>query len=148
MRKKFSQALYDQNDQLATGVISGYLAQWGLVAEPNPNRYGVDLLVRKPDEPDHFLAVECEIKRVWTGDSFPYQTIQLPERKGKYRNVPQQLEYWILNADCTSAIIIPEFLLDEHKPVVVPNKYIRWGEKFYQLPIDECVIIQIREGNE
>jgi len=146
MRKKFSKALYQQNDALATGVIAGYLSQWGLVAEHNTDKYGVDLLVRKPDDKDYFLAVECEIKRVWHGPDFPYDTIQLPERKGKYRNTPHQLEYWILNSDCSSVIIIPEFLLDQYEPVVVPNKYVRWGEKFYQIPMTECLLIQLGDS--
>ncbi len=148
MRKRFSKELYQANDARATGVISGYLSQWGLVAEQNPNKYGVDLLVRRPESPEHFLGVECEIKLVWSGPEFQYDTIQLPERKGKYRAIPQPLEYWILNRECTHVIVIPEYLLDSFEPVVVPNKYIRWGEKFYQIPVAECVQLQLGEEVE
>jgi len=139
MRKPFDRKLFEQNDALARNAVTYHLFVNGLIAEPHTDRYGIDLVVRSPESPDVIYGVECEIKRVWTGPKLPYSTIQLPERKRKYLNNPWPIEYWILNNELTHAIVIPGGLVEAAKPVVVANKFVRWGEKFYQIPVADCI---------
>lgn len=143
MRKPFSKELFATNDELARNAVIYHLFMGGLLAEPHTDRYGIDLTVRKPESRQILYGVECEIKRVWNGPVLPYATIQLPERKKKYLNNPWPIEYWILNSTQTHAIIIPGHLVEQSEPVIVPNKYVRWGEKFYQIPVSECNLIEL-----
>lgn len=107
------------------------------MVEDNPDKYGVDLFVRGglADR-----AIEVEVKRVWTGATFPWNTVQLPERKHKYLLQGLPVEYWLLNNDLTSAIVIYGSSLSKYEPVEVPNKYLRKGERFYQIPVNECTL--------
>lgn len=142
--KKFDLQLYQQNDLLARSVTIQYLRTEGLVAEDNPDPYGVDLLVRLPDERTYIYAVEVEVKRVWNaGTAFPWPTIQVPTRKLKYTNQPLWVEYWILRSDLQAAVVIPEGVLVNSPRREVPNKYISKGEYFYRVPITECIQLDL-----
>lgn len=148
IRKPFDKALFEKNDALARQAVSQYLRSHGVTISPNPDQYGVDLFEMEDDEfdgPYPVLGIECEIKRVWSGPDFPWDTIQLPERKAKYRNGIIDVDYYLLNSECTHAIVIPGYLLDEHIPVEVPNKYVSKGERFYQIPVIACRKVDLSE---
>lgn len=147
MRKPFDKALFEKNDALARQAVSQFLRAHGIVVRPNPDQYGVDLFEIEdfPEGPAPVLGIECEIKRVWSGATFPWDTIQLPERKAKYRSAALDVDYWLLNSECTHAIVIPGYLLDEHIPVEVPNKYVSKGERFYQIPVAQCRKVDLSE---
>jgi len=144
-RKPFDRQLFAENDRKARVAVVTYLHGEGLVAFDNPDTdYGVDLYVRHPDSPEVIYAVEAEIKRVWSGDTLPWDSVQLPARKFKYiqmTHVP--VEYWILNQELTHAIIIHEKSLVDREPVEVYNKYVARGELFYRIPISECNVINL-----
>jgi hypothetical protein len=53
------------------------------------------------------------------------------------------VDYWILNAECSHALIIPGDIVAASKPKVVKNKYVPKGEKFYQIPVTLCVYIKL-----
>lgn len=160
VHKKFSQKLFDQNDELARATITKFLESRNLEVRPNPNKFGVDLYVYHPapsnspdganvesvgQKADPFYAVECEIKRVWHGSVLPWSTVQLPWRKKKYSDdeaVP--VEYWILNNELTHAIVIYEAELTDKRLTEVRNKYVDRGEYFYQIPLDVCSIVELK----
>lgn len=148
--KKFDINLYRQNDERARILVASTLRAEGLDVADNPDQYSVDLLVSKPGSPNPFLAVECEIKRVWESGWFPghWNTLQIPARKRKYIDQsPYWVEYWVLNAAGTHAMIVPEDLLVRSPLVVVSNKYVPNGEKFYQVPVSECIQVELYLGN-
>jgi hypothetical protein len=144
-QKRFSQKLFDQNDSLARAAITKYISEtMGLIVEPNPNKYGVDLYVFDKSSDDPKYSVECEIKRVWNGPKLPWTTVQLPYRKLKYaEQEASPVEYWILNSQLTHAIVIYEKELLDNRLVHVRNKYVSEGEYFYQVPLDHCSIVQL-----
>lgn len=151
VRKAFDRQLFAENDARARAVVTKQLEAYGHFVVPNDNQYGIDLLVWETagawgEGLPPFLGVECEIKRVWTSDVLPWRTVQLPERKRKYLSPQYCTQFWILNAPCTHVIIIPGALLDDHKPVEVPNKYVARKEMFYQLPVSECQVLKLDTG--
>lgn len=143
MRKPFDKQLFAENDARARAVVTEYItSRHSVTITPNPDQYGVDLLVTGGLKD---WAIECEIKRVWSGPNFPWVTIQLPERKAKYRKKGREVEYWILNNELTHAIVIPGQNLDEHIPVEVPNVLVSRGERFYQIPVALCRKVDLSE---
>lgn len=141
VRKPFDRTLFAENDARARLAVTRHLQSFGDVIAPNQNQFGVDLFCITP-EGEQYQA-ECEVKRVWSGPDFPWQTVQLPQRKAKYRQGGAATYYYVLNSECTHAIVIPDELLDQYPPVEVPNKYVAGGEYFYQLPVDECGIVEL-----
>lgn len=132
--KPFSKALYSEFDKAKGSVLDFLGESWSI----NPDQYG-------PDLTDGVKWVEVEIKTHWkTPPKFPYPTVQLPERKGKWKHL--NIEYWILNPEATHAVVIPASALLEEFLIEVPNKYVVSGEKFYQIPIELCKILNLKTG--
>lgn len=133
IKKRFDHELYKQNDQKAKKAVLKYLGKgW----KENPKRTDVDLT--------NFIGtafVECEIKQRFTGKEFPYETVQLPERKNKWKHL--NVRYFILNKECTHAVIIYPKSLKKNRLKEVPNKYVFKGEYFYQIPVKECDVIKL-----
>ena len=141
-RKPFSRELFAANDTLARGIVTAQFAALGIRLVPHTKRYGIDLVLMNSSGVIE-LGVECEIKRVWSGPVFPYETIQLPERKKKYLSPDYPIEYWLLNNEQTHAIVIPGALVAAATPVEVRNKYVWRGELFYQIPIVDCRLVKL-----
>lgn len=132
-RKRFDRELYLLNDQKAKKAVLKYLGKgWG----ENPKKTGVDLV-----NIINTAFVECEIKQRFIGKEFPYETVQLPERKGKWKDL--NIRYFILNKQCTYAIIIYPKSLKDSRLKEVPNKYVFKGEYFYQIPVKECDLVKL-----
>lgn len=139
LTKRFDQKLFEENDAAARHAVTQYLlATSDVIVENNPDKYGVDLLVTGGLQD---YAIECEIKRVWKGADFPWNTVQLPARKQKFSELGIPVEYWILNADLTYAMLIRSDVLQHLTPVEVPNKYVARGEMFYQIPLTSCSLV-------
>ena len=88
VRKPFDKKLYEKYDRLAKVACKEHLKKKGFVAVDHHNKYAQDLIASKADEwgvnySDPF-CVECEVKVVWSGPNFPYNTVQLPQRKKKF----------------------------------------------------------------
>jgi hypothetical protein len=141
--KKFDKKLFDANDPKARELaIKFFKKSQGFAAKPNPDKYGVDLLLFKEDK--HVAFAECEIKRVWKGKDFPYGSVQFPERKAKYvyqNNLP--VVFIMFNADCNRALLVNGQDLLKSKLVQVPNVYVKSEECFFQVPLDKVTFIDI-----
>lgn len=139
--KQFSQEDYENNNARAVNAVIHYLNHVGLYARENDDKYGVDILVYGRGY-KHTTNIEVEIKYNWKSDQtdFPYDTVQLPERKRKFRDLPKSTEFWILRPDLKAVVIIPDTSVREEYLTEVPNYKIQSGEMFYKIPLSECIV--------
>ena len=131
VRKRFDRELFDKCDDPARQATADYLESIGLEVRDHPNRYAQDLIAS--DDTQEFL-VECEVKRVWTTHDFPYDTVQLPERKSKFFD--QSTQFFIWNKDFVTAMTFWSDDIKDLTPVEVPNKYMYKDEYFFQVPME------------
>lgn len=142
IRKPFDPQLFADNDMRARAAVLHLLHSEGIHAIENDDLYGPDIVVYSGYTPTSYI--EVEIKQAWgTNLVFPYSTVQLAERKGKYLRKRLSIEYWLLSPDCSKAIIIPDYALSSSQLVEVPNRLVSSGEKFYQVPVDQCIVREL-----
>lgn len=134
--KKFDKSLFAKYDVMARKATIKALQARGYQAKDNPNKYAQDLIAEKDGK--EFL-VECEVKAVWKTDSFPYDSVQLPERKRKFFNKPTLFFIW--NETANKAVIFWDHHVKDLTPVEVHNKYLNRGENFFQIPLDRVRFI-------
>ena len=131
VRKKFDRGLYNTYD----GAKEFIAARLG--GSINPNRYGPDVIVE-----DRF--VEVEVKTAWPGGDdgvFPYSDIRITDRKAKW--VEMNINFIILSKDMRWACIIqPKSLRPEYRKVV-SNRFVRNGEYFFVIPVEETKILEV-----
>lgn len=130
--KKFSQSLHRSNDPKSRRVVKEYLAKQGIAVDDNPNKFGVDLISK-----DGTLQIEVEHRLVWADEEFPFEEINVPERKAKFFK-ENYIGYAILSRDYTHVGMIDgktlrSFLVDENLKES-PNKFVRENEYFYKVP--------------
>ena len=143
IRKKFSKSLFTQNDSPAREAVMNFLSQEGFLVKENPDKYGADLIVHKGFKPGFYI--EAEVKRVWRKeqDTFPWDTIQLPERKSKFTKLDMPCEFWILREDLKRAIRIPDFVVRNSPLVPVKNVLVQEGELFFRIDIEQCDLVEL-----
>lgn len=144
--KQFDPALYEQYNRAAIDAVRSHINASGLFVQDNDDIYGPDLVVYLGFKPRYY--VECEVKLIWSGPDFPFDTIQLPERKAKFARLPKPCEFWICNREYTHAIVISDRNLEPDMIVEVPNKLVANGELFYQVPIDRTVLVELEKEND
>ena len=135
--KQFDPELFRQNDPQARDVVLSHLDSLGLFAKENDDQYGPDIVLYRGLKPISYI--EVEVKRVWTEEAFPWDSIQLPLRKEKFTKLGLPCEFWIINSPLQHAIIIPDTALSSSFVKEIPNRYIKSGEKFYQIPLEMCI---------
>jgi len=136
LTKRFDRSLYDLYDQKAKeGAIVFALTAQSLPARENPARYGVDVLYGHDifDE----RGLEAEVKVVWEGGPFPYENINVLGRKAKYFSAKCDLILFAKNL-IDYAFIDGASIMASPKEVV-SNKYMRAGEEFFKVHIDDAV---------
>jgi hypothetical protein len=139
--------MFEATDNPAREVIRDYIGRSGLFVRDNPDTYGPDLIVYKGFKPISFA--EVEIKLVWKPEQniFPWDTVQLPERKLKFLNLGLPIEFFILRADLERAVLIPDYVVAKSPIEEVRNKYVKVGELFCRINISECQVIDITPEN-
>lgn len=138
VRKRFDKKLFEEFDRSARDAARLHYTSLGYHVADHPNQYMQDLIASKDDST---FCVEVEVKRVWKSDIFPYETVQLPERKKKFTDTLTQ--FMIFNNSLSHAITFWSEQLLELEPVEVPNRYCYEGELFFQVPIKDCEIIKV-----
>lgn len=139
--KRFSATLHQSNDPKSRQVVKGYLAQYGLIVDDNTNRYGVDLV-----SADGSLQIEVEHRLPWVDEEFPYNEINVPERKAKFFR-EGNVQYIILSRAYDRLGIITgkdikQFIVDDNL-VVNPNKFVRNDEYFFKIPRNSFKWVQL-----
>lgn len=138
--KKFSKKLFNQNDPKARKLCKELFSKkFGVELVDNPDKYGPDLMHK-----DGKKFVECEIKKVWSGDVFPYATVQFPERKWKYTRAGP-VTFVMFNAECTSGLFVDgqDVIKSPLKPV--KNIYVSRGENFFQVPMSKVDFFSLQD---
>lgn len=148
IRKRFDIELYAQYDTPACDVVAAYLLTRGVYASRNPDKYGPDLIVYTGLRSERY--VEVEVKRVWAKErsDFPWNTLQIPERKSKFVRMHKPIEFWVLREDLAKAVVVDKEVIKGSPLVVVPNKQVESGEKFYKIDVSKCRVVELDEGEE
>lgn len=126
----FSPEAFNRADALARETTTKYLEGKGYSVHPHPNMYAQDLVAVKDGKT---FLVECEQKSLWKGRRFPFQSVQLPERKKKF--FAEKTLFFIWNNEWDSAMVFWSHHIKDLEPVEVPNRRIAKGEYFYQIPL-------------
>lgn len=139
-KKRFSKQLFSDNDSPAREAGIKYWESMGYMAVPNHDQYGPDLVVIT--ESERFYS-EVEIKRVWSGETFQYDTLQIPERKRKFVGLDLPCTFMVFNNEQTHAFLCEGSTLIASPLVEVPNRYVYEGEYFFQVPIKELKLVRV-----
>ena len=143
--KKFNKTSFDTNDSPARKCAIKHLPSIMKAAKPetygeikiveNEDKYGPDLLCFNDDNLIGYF--EPEVKRVWSSAKFPYQDLQIPERKRKWAKGHKGLPvtFCVLNKSLTQMATVSS--LHKHVSTLqeVPNKEIASGELFFKVPL-------------
>ena len=146
-RKQFSQQLFQDNDELAKQAVE-HLKEHFNVEEfkDSETRYSVDREGWCGGK--HTVNVEVEVKHNWKrgAKTFPYDTIHLPQRKGKYLNLDRPTHFVIFSSDMQGAITFSDNIVQEYGELKeVPNKFVARGEMFYNIPVSKTEWLKIGE---
>jgi hypothetical protein len=138
--KPFSQQLFDECDPQSRRVVLKYFNDNFVTMEENPDKYGVDLISRAG------FNVEIERRIVWKNGKFPFETVNLPERKAKFFK-DGDTSYAIVSEDYNwiglcSAVNVERCLTDGNL-AENRNKFVGSGEYFYKIPANYFAWIKL-----
>lgn len=137
MRKLFEQELHDLYDAPAKEAVAAFIEkQCGVTVQPNPDKYGVDLLVLKDDKLIGTIEVEV---RQW--HPCPYSTIHVPERKRKFFS--ENSLFFALTKTMTHAYWIQMKDIDQYPVKEISNYKVREGELFFDIPTDKFAYVEL-----
>jgi hypothetical protein len=140
--KKFNQELHDICDPPAREAVATWLENlWYVDAQPNPDKYAVDLVLSKNGE--HIGYAEVEV-RDWGMNFCPYDTIHIAQRKEKLFAHPRTTMY-VVTKEYTHAYWIKAHKIKDCPLIEVPNKAVSRGEYFYDVPKNMWNFVDLRE---
>lgn len=133
--KRFDKELFDKYDQMGRDIVKSFVGQWGMLAEDNPDRYGVDLLLYA--EGKLVACAEVEVRNSWKTVEFPYEDLNVPHRKKKLLENEVDTFFFSINSEGTALFFCKaeDVLSSEVKES--RNKYVYKGEHFYKVSLDK-----------
>ena len=137
MYKAFQSKDFSKYDEAARSRAKEFWSAQGYTCTDHENEYDVDLVVEKDGK--RFYC-EVEVKTVWHGKDFKYDSIHIPVRKAKFLGKPTQ--FMIFNNSLTHAAVIGRKAVLRSPKVEVPNVKIRFGEKFFDVPKEDAIFVQ------
>lgn len=148
-RKQFSNKLYDEYDVLARQHFKRYLEEHGVEYVDHPfGKYGIDIAGRFPD--GGVALFDVEVRPIWreNDSKFPFDTIHLPERKGKYlrynyKGAPIPTYFIAFRRDYKAFVVIDADDVDEDILIPVKNRYVSDGELFFDIDTNKCKTVYI-----
>ena len=110
----------------------------------------------KPDSEDYNADIkvtveehhEVEIKSEWAGKWPGWDTVHIPLRKKRLLKFSDRLIFWVLNNDCSRAILVNGIHLKDKYIKNIPNIRAPDGEDFYDIPIRHCNFITLEKNGE
>ena len=127
---KLNKDAYDACDSKAKNSLRNYLDTLGIYTQINED-YGAD--IKSFEEVLH----EVEVKSTYI-DKFKWDTVHIPARKKKLLK-GKRIVFWVMNYDCTKALMIDGKHMKDEYIENVPNTRNPGGELFYDIPINLCV---------
>ena len=127
---KFNKDAYDACDSKAKNSLRNYLDTLEIYTQINED-YGAD--IKSFEEVLH----EVEVKSTYI-DKFKWDTVHIPARKKKLLK-GKRIVFWVMNYDCTKALMIDGKHMKDEYIENVPNTRNPGGELFYDIPINLCV---------
>lgn len=132
VRKPFSKGLHAKNDPKSRTLVKTFFAERGIKLVDHPNKYDIDLVSE-----DGTIRVEVEHRLNWDEPIFPYEEINVPERKAKFFEAGNT-HYVILSRDYKflgfiSALAIQKFIKPEYLKES-RNRFVFECEYFYKVP--------------
>lgn len=143
MRKRFDKELHDTYDKLGRDTVKSFVSSfWSMQAVDNPNRYGVDLHLYNGDTLVGYAEVEVRLS--WKTLEFPYEDLNVPERKRKLLEQELPTYFFSINKDATALFHCASDAVLSSKVEEVRNKYVFKGEHFFKVPLDKLnyVVLQ------
>jgi hypothetical protein len=141
VRKPFNASLHAKNDPKSRTLVKAFFAERGVKIDDHPNKYDIDLI-----SDDGTIRVEVEHRLNWNVPVFPYEEINVPERKAKFFSegtthyiiLSKDYKYiGFISASKIRKFIKPEFLKESK------NRFVAEREYFYKIPRTEFEFYQI-----
>ena len=136
MYKVFNKRTFDDYDVAAREKAKKFWYSQGYACADNEDEYDVDLVVEK--DLKRFYC-EVEVKTVWHGQDFKYDSVHIPVRKAKFLKKPTK--FMVFNNSLTRAAIISRKDLLDAPIKTVSNVHIRHGERFYDVPVSQILFV-------
>ena len=144
VNKRFSSNLFKNNDEAAKNAAE-FLKEFFGVDEftDGETRYAIDRQGYRNGQ--HCINVEVEIKQHWKNGHkpFPFEDINLPQRKEKYFDLDLPTFFVIFSADCKGCVVFSDRTAKNSKLAEVPNRYVPKGEYFYKILINKAAYIKL-----
>ena len=134
--KSFDKDLFDTYDKMGRDIVKSFVGQWGMIAEDNPDKYGVDLLLYS--DAGLVACAEVEVRNSWKTVEFPYEDLNVPHRKKKLLE-NNELDTWFFSINASGSALFfckGEDVLDSDVKES-RNKYVYKGEHFFKVPLDK-----------
>lgn len=143
---RFNKFAYIACDPTTKDLLIRYLNKQGIYALAEEKR-DADVKGIIPTKDSKKIFYEGEIKTGWTGD-WPekFETVDIPYRKKKLltKHGKKNLWFWVIAGDLKHAWEIKAKYLTE-KHTGRKNTTRRPNEKFYQIPIKHCKLLNLEE---
>ena len=143
MRKKFDKDLHNKYDTLARDKakkVFESLTPYSIVE--SEKKTAVDFMIYKDGV--HIGYLEVEVKKTWDGPQFKYADVQFPERKWKYCKLDKPTIFMMFNSDLSNYLNVTGEDLLSSKLEMVRNKYIKFGEMFFKVPVDKITFDNVQ----
>ena len=149
MRKLFDRELYEKYDSLAKNAVKNLFKDVSSLTghdfdiQENVKKRGVDLLAYAFG--NHIFNIETEVKRVWKGE-FEYDSVQFPERKQKFAELDKPTLFIMFSEDLSQYLVVNNTDLLNAPKAMVRNRYVSYGENFFQVPLDKVIFNDLRKA--
>lgn len=132
--RRFNQACFLEVDERSRKVVKEYFFNQGIKLYDNPNKYGVDLISPMG------LTMELEHRECFRND-FPYDHINIPQRKEKFLVGHPECSYCVINKDFTKCGICQGERIQLYTEKVWNNS--RGDEFFFKIPKEEFLWLRL-----
>ena len=143
--KKFNQELHDICDPPTREAVTKWLKmKWGVDAEANPDKYAVDLVIKRAGKTVAYAEVEV---RDWLQESVhcPYDTIHVAARKQKLLNNSLPTLFFAVTRDYNYAYWTKSQAILESPLREIKNTAVENGEFFYDVPKEKWKYVDLTE---
>lgn len=147
VKKRYSVKAHFETVEAVDYIIK-YLQEQNIDARLNDDRFGPDIVVWKGLRPVKYVEVEQRL--AWkTGPTFPWDPVNVLERKLHLFDLALPTEIWVVNVDKTTAMVITGKVVAEFGELKeIPNRQVQSGEKFVVVPREKVVYVDIRMENK